>query len=164
MAFVLGVCVGSVAFAEDVLEIATEAYIYGYPLVTMDMNRRALTNVAEAGPTRVPMGQFIKLRTYPAVDDHSVTASNADTLYTIVWLDVSKEPWVLSIPDMGNRYFLLPMLDGWTDVFSVPGTRTTGDRGQRYAITGPGWSGTLPDGVKEYKSLTAIVWILGRIY
>jgi hypothetical protein len=164
LAFVLVVVVGRVAFAADVLEIATEAYIYGYPLVTMDMTRRALTNVAEPGPARAPMGQFVKLRTYPAVDDHSVTAPNADTLYTIVWLDVSREPWVLGIPDMGNRYYLLPMLDGWTDVFAVPGTRTTGDRAQRYAITGPGWSGKLPDGVKEYKSPTGIVWILGRIY
>src|SRR5690348_16193512 len=102
-----------VSLAEDVLQIATEAYIYGYPLVTMDMTRRALTNVAEPGPTRAPMGQFIKMRTYPAVDDHSVTAPNADTLYTIAWLDVSKEPWILSIPEMGDRYYLLPMLDGW---------------------------------------------------
>jgi hypothetical protein len=158
------ICASGVSFAEDVFQIATEAYMYGYPLVTMDMTRRALTNVAETGPTRAPMGQLIKLRTYPAVDDHSVTAPNADTLYTIVWLDVSKEPWVLSVPDMGDRYYLLPMLDGWTDVFAVPGRRTTGDRAQKYAITGPGWSGKLPDGVKEIKSPTGIVWMLGRIY
>ncbi len=164
MASVLAISAGPVAFAEDTLDIATEAYIYGYPLVTMDMTRRVFTNVAEAGPTNAPMGQFIKLRSYPAVDNHNVTAPNADTLYTIVWLDVSKEPWVLSVPDMGNRYFLLPMLDGWTDVFAVPGSRTTGERAQRYAITGPGWSGKLPDGVKELKSPTAIVWMLGRIY
>jgi len=164
IASVLVVTAGGAAFAEDALDTAIEAYIYGYPLVTMDMTRRNLTNVAEAGPTRAPMGQLIKLRTYPAVDDHSVTAPNADTLYTVVWLDVSKEPWVLSVPDMGNRYYLLPMLDGWTDVFAVPGTRTTGERAQQYAITGPGWSGKLPDGVKELKSPTAIVWMLGRIY
>ncbi len=153
-----------VVVAEDTLEIAVQAYIYGYPLVTMDMTRRALTNVTEAGPTRAPMGQLIKLRTYPAVDDHSVTAPNADTLYTLVWLDVSKEPWVLSVPDMGDRYYLLPMLDGWTDVFAVPGKRTTGGGAQKYAITGPTWSGQLPAGVKQLKSPTGIVWMLGRIY
>jgi hypothetical protein len=130
----------------------------------MDMTRRALTNVAEPGPTRAPIGQMIKLRTYQAVDDHSVTAPNADTLYTIVWLDVSKEPWIVSVPDMGDRYYLLPMRDGWTDVFAVPGKRTTGGGAQRYAITGPGWTGKLPGGVKELKSPTAIVWMLGRIY
>ena len=77
---------------------------------------------------------------------------------------MSKEPWILSVPDMGDRYYLLPMLDGWTDVFQVPGKRTTGDKAQKYAITGPGWSGTLPAGVTEYKSPTGMVWILGRIY
>ena len=58
----------------------------------------------------------------------------------------------------------MPMLDGWTTVFQVPGKRTTGTGAQTYAITGPGWNGTLPAGVKEYKSPTNIVWLLGRIY
>jgi hypothetical protein len=143
---------------------ATDAYIYGYPLVTMDMTRKFLTNYATVQASRGPMGQIIKLRTYPAVDDHAVTAPNADTLYTTAFLDVSNEPWVFSIPDMGDRYYLIPMLDGWTDVFQVPGKRTTGSKAQKYAITGPGWTGTLPAGVTEYKSPTGIVWILGRIY
>ncbi|HUN87194.1 MAG TPA: DUF1254 domain-containing protein [Terriglobales bacterium] len=149
---------------EEALSTATDAYIYGYPLVTMDMTRKRLTNVAVPGEANAPMGQMVKLRTYPAVDNHAVTAPNADTLYTMTWLDVSKEPWILSVPDMGNRYYLLPFLDGWTDVFEVPGTRTTGGKAAKYAITGPGWSGTLPDGVKELKSPTGIVWLLGRIY
>ena len=96
--------------------------------------------------------------------DREVTAPNADTLYTLAWLDVGKEPWVLSLPDMKGRYYLMPMLDGWTDVFQVPGTRTTGTKAQTYAITGPGWQGTLPKGVTEYKSPTGMVWVLGRIY
>ena len=78
-------------------------------------------------------------------------------------LDVSKEPWIVSIPDMKGRYYLFPMLDGWTDVFQVPGKRTTGTGAQTYAITGPGWKGKLPAGVKEYKSPTAIVWLLGGL-
>ena len=149
---------------EQAVNDAIDAYIYGYPLVTMDMTRKFMTNYATVEGSRGPMGQIVKLRTYPAVDDHAVTAPNADTLYTTAWLDVSKEPWVFSIPDMGDRYYLMPMLDGWTDVFQVPGKRTTGGKAQNYAITGPGWSGTLPDGVTEYKSPTGLVWILGRIY
>jgi len=149
---------------EEALSIATEAYIYGYPLVTMDMTRKQMTNVAVPDQGHAPVGQLVKMRTYPAVDYHAVTAPNADTLYTTAWFDVSREPWILSVPDMGDRYFLLPMLDGWTDVFQVPGKRTTGDKPQKYAITGPGWSGQLPDGVTEYKSPTGLVWLLGRIY
>lgn len=144
--------------------LATDAYIFGYPLVTMEMTRRIMTNVAEPVGTRAPMGQIIKLRNYPDAAFKDVTAPNADTLYTTAFFDVGKEPWVLSIPDMKDRYFLMPMLDGWTTVFQVPGKRTTGTGAQTYAITGPGWKGTLPDGVKEYKSSTSIVWLLGRIY
>src|SRR5246127_3779197 len=144
--------------------LASDAYIYGYPLVTMEMTRRVMTNVASPEGTRAPMGQIIKMREYPNASFKDVTAPNADTLYTTAFFDVGKEPWVLSIPDMKDRYYLMPMLDGWTTVFQVPGKRTTGTGAQTYAITGPGWKGTLPSGVKEYKSPTNIVWILGRIY
>jgi hypothetical protein len=144
--------------------LATDAYVYGYPLVTMEMTRRVLTNVAAPEGTKAPMGQIIKLRQYPNASFRDVTAPNADTLYTTSFVDVGKEPWVLSIPDMKDRYFLMPMLDGWTNVFRVPGKRTTGTAAQTYAITGPGWKGDLPAGVKEYKSPTSMVWLLGRIY
>jgi hypothetical protein len=144
--------------------LAVEAYVYAYPLVTMEMTRRIMTNVASPEGTRAPMGQLVKARTYPDASFRDVTAPNADTLYTTTWIDVSKEPWILSLPDMKGRYFLFPMLDGWTTVFQVPGKRTTGTKAQKYAITGPGWSGTLPAGVTEYKSPTGLVWILGRIY
>ena len=149
---------------EQAVADAIDVYVYGYPLVTMDMTRRFMTNVATPDAQHAPMGQILKARTYPAPDYHAVTAPNADTLYTTAWIDVSQEPWVLSVPDMGDRYYLLPMLSGWTDVFQVPGKRTTGGKAQVYAITGPGWSGTLPKGVTEYKSPTGMVWLLGRIY
>ena len=149
--------------AED-FRIASEAYVYGYPLVTMEMTRRVITNVAEVEGTHGPMGQIIKLRAYPDASFRDVTAPNADTLYTAAFFDPGDEPWVLSVPDMKGRYFLLPFLDGWTNVFAVPGSRTTGTGAQTFLISGPGWSGTIPAGMTELKSPTAIVWLLGRIY
>jgi hypothetical protein len=146
------------------LWLATDAYIYGYPLVTMEMTRRVMTNVAAPEVTRAPMGQLARLRQYPDASFRDVTAPNADTLYTTGWVDVGAEPWVLSLPDMKGRYALFPMLDGWTSVFQAPGKRTTGTGAQTYVITGPGWKGALPAGVKEYKSPTSMVWLLGRIY
>jgi hypothetical protein len=148
----------------DAMKLATDAYVYGYPLVTMEMTRRVMTNVAEPKGNHAPMGQFYNARSYPDAAFRDVTAPNADTLYSTAWLDLSKGPYVLSLPDMGDRYFLMPMLDAWTNVFAVPGKRTTGTKAQAYAITGPGWKGTLPDGVKELKSPTNMVWILGRTY
>ncbi len=145
-------------------DAAVDAYVYGYPLVTMEMTRRVMTNVATPGDNRAPMGNIFSARSYPDASFRDVTAPNADTLYSFAWMDLSKEPYILSIPDMRGRYFLMPMLDGWTDVFQVPGKRTTGTGAQKYAITGPHWTGKLPDGVEELKSPTDMVWLLGRIY
>jgi hypothetical protein len=148
----------------DEFGLAVEAYTFGYPLVTMEMTRRVITNVAEPKGTKGPMGHLIKVREYPNAAFRDVTAPNADTLYTTAFLDVGKEPWVVSLPDLHDRYALFPMLDGWTTVFDVPRKRTTGTGAQTFAVTGPGWEGTLPEGVKQYKSPTSIVWLLGRIY
>lgn len=150
--------------AEAAAKISEEAYIYGYPLITMEYTRRVMTNTAEPQGTHAPMGQFLRMREYPNASFKDVTAPNADTLYSTAWLDLAKEPYVLSLPDMGDRYFLMPMLDGWTNVFTVPGTRTTGNKAQIYAITGPGFAGKIPEGMKELKSPTNMVWILGRTY
>jgi hypothetical protein len=82
----------------------------------------------------------------------------------MVWLDVSAEPWVFSIPDMGERFYIMPMLSAYNEVFFVAGSRATGGSAQEYVITGPGWSGALPEGVTHVESPTALVWILGRVY
>lgn len=144
--------------------IAAEAYIYGYPLITMDMTRRVMTNVAAPANGRAPMGQFANSREYPNATFRDITAPNADTLYSTAWIDVTNEPYVLHVPDENDRYYLMPMLSAWTNVFADPGKRTTGTQAADFAITGPGWSGTLPSGLKEIKSPTNIVWILGRTY
>ena len=149
---------------ESSIKIAVDAYIYGYPLVTFDTVRQQQTNVAAPDAEHAPMGQLIKMRTYPAVDNHCCAAPNADTLYTMAWLDVSKEPYVFGIPEMGKRYYIMPMLDGYSEVFFVASAPLTGGGPQTYAITGPGWSGQLPAGVKQVKSPTGMVWVLGRIY
>ena len=148
----------------DEFATAVDAYVYGYPLVTMEYTRRLMTNVATPEGTRGPMGTIIKARQYPDASFRDVTAPNADTLYTTAWFDVGDEPWVLDQPDMGDRYFLLPLLSGWTEVFQVPGKRTTGGAAKTFLVTGPGWSGTVPDGMTELKSPTSMVWLLGRIY
>ena len=107
--------------ADPKQEIVREAYIYGYPLVTMDLTRKQETNVPVPDDAHVPMGQLIKMRAYPAVDNHGAAAPNADTMYTMVWLDVSTEPWVFSIPEMGDRFYIMPMLSGFNEVFFVAG-------------------------------------------
>ena len=149
---------------EGAVKSAVDAYIYGYPLVTFDMARKQQTNVEQADEQHAPMNQMIKMRTYLPIDNHCCAAPNADTLYTIAWLDVYNEPWLLSIPEIKDRYYIVPLLDGFSEVIKVISSINDGSKVQTLAITGPDWSGTLPDGVTEVKSKTAIVWLLGRIY
>jgi hypothetical protein len=108
------------------------------------------------------MDQFANVRAFPDATFTDVVSPNADTLYSIAWLDLKQEPIVMSVPDTRGRYYLMEMLDGWTNVFASPGKRTTGTAKADYAVTGPGWSGTLPAGMKELKSPTALVWVIGR--
>jgi hypothetical protein len=145
-------------------QIVQDAYIFGYPLVTMDMTRKHETNVQSADDAHAPMGQLVKMRSYPAVDDRGAAAPNADTLYTMVWLDVADEPWVFGIPDMGDRFYIMPMLSGFNEVFFTAGSRATGGDAQQYMIASPDWSGKVPDGVTKVTSPTALVWILGRVH
>jgi hypothetical protein len=150
--------------ARGPLETAIQGYIYGYPPVTVEMTRRVTTNAVKPKGLRGPMGRFASAREYPTAAFKDVTAPNADTLYSSGWLDLSQGPWILQLPDEHGRYYLMPMLDSWTDVFADPGTRTTGTGAGEFAIVGPGWHGELPPGVEELRSPTNLVWIIGRTY
>lgn len=151
-------------FPASAEKIATEVYIYGYPLVTMDQTRKVMTNVETAQDGKAPMGQFANMRKYPTAEFRDVTAPNADTLYSTAWLDLAQEPYILHVPAEGDRYYLMPILSAWTNVFASPGTRTTGTLAGDFAITGPGWTGELPKDVTKLESPTNMVWILGRTY
>src|SRR5215472_1019187 len=149
--------------ANDVKTTAQESYIFGYPLLLMDATRAKLSNVPHSTEVgSAPMNQFAHMKTFPDASFTEVVSPNADTLYSQGWLDLAKEPIVLSVPDTHGRYYLMPMLDAWTNVFASPGKRTTGTGKGTFAITGPRWSGSLPANVKEIKSPTDMVWIIGR--
>jgi hypothetical protein len=153
---------GSAVAADRTREIGVEAYIYSYPLVLMEITRRVSTNVETAKGLHAPMNQFAHLRAYPDHSFREVVRPNADTLYSILWYDVLKEPQVLSIAGTGGRYFMLPILDMWTDVIATPGSRTTGTGAAEYVIVGPNWQGTPPKDVEVIRSTTNMGWIIGR--
>ncbi len=131
-------------------------------MMMMEITRRVSTNVAARKGVRAPMNQFVHLRAIPDHTFKEVVRPNADTLYSIVWFDVSKEPQVLSISDTGGRYYMMPMLDMWTDVIAAPGSRTSGTTAANFAIVGPKWQGGLPNDVELVRSPTNIGWIIGR--
>jgi hypothetical protein len=147
---------------QDAHDIGVTAYTYFYPLVTMDLTRRQLTNVARAEGISAPMNTFASLAAFPPADMKAVVRPNFDTLYSSGWLDLTGEPMIVSVPDTQGRFYLLPMLDMWTDVFASPGWRTTGTQAADFALVPPGWSGVLPAGVVRIDAPTPYVWIIGR--
>lgn len=155
---------------EQAHAIGVDAYVYLYPLVTMDITRKQFTNT-DKGFGRGPMNTFHNIPEYPPASDKSVVRTNYDTLYSVAYLDMLKEPVVVSVPDTGGRYYLLPMLDMWTDVFASPGWRTTGTQAGNFLVTPPGWRTDLrerfdefklPGGTQRIDAPTPYVWIIGR--
>lgn len=149
--------------AEQAHAIGVDAYIYFYPLLSMDVTRKQFTNI-EPGKEfgKGPMNMFVSVPQYPPADFKGVVRSNFDTLYSIAWLDLSKEPLVIAAPNTDGRFYLLPMLDMWTDVFASPGWRTTGTEAGQFLVTPPGWTGAVPAGMSHLPAPTPFVWVIGR--
>jgi hypothetical protein len=149
--------------SDEIGEVATSVYIYAYPLIMMELTRRVSTNVADTRTFgRAPINQFANLPGFPDATYRDVVRPNVDTLYSLMWFDVSQEPLLISVPDSGGRYYLLQMCDMWTDVFDSPGKRTTGASAQKVAIAGPSWQGQLPAKATLIYCPTAVGWVLGR--
>ena len=159
-----GIGAAAALTADEAKSIAMEAYVYGYSLITTEVTRVQMTNVDKVEGLRGPMGQFVNVKRYPPADYRGVSAPNADTLYSVAWIDLGKEPTVFSHPDMGSRYYLFPMYSLWMPVIASAGTRTTGEKAQKFLLTGPGWEGTVPPGMTLVKSPTRYMLILGRTY
>jgi hypothetical protein len=160
------------ATEQEAYAIGVDAYLYFYSLVTMDITRKQLGNVEPGKGLGGPMNSFSNIPEYPAADMKVVVRPNFDTLYSSGWLDLTKEPMIVSVPDTGSRYYLLPMLDMWTDVFASPGWRTTGTAAGNFIVVPPGWRPDLRDRLSEEFKLpkdtqridapTPYVWIIGR--
>lgn len=144
----------------DVRGIAEEAFIFGYPLVVMDVTRRSMLTEPSAEPAE--LNRLRHRRAFPDASFTAVVSPNADTLYSTGIISLEAGPLVLHVPDSGGRYYLMPVLSAWTDVFASPGSRTTGNGEQGFVITGPTWSGDLPQGLTELRSPTSDVLLIGR--
>jgi len=149
--------------AENALSVAQEAYIYFYPLVIMDVSRKHFTNIeADKMFARGPMNTFSHAHTFPPATFRGATHPNFDTLYSVGWLDLTKEPVVITVPDTQGRYYLLQLVDMWTDTFAGVGKRTTGTGAGNFVVVGPSWQNDLPQGLQRIDAPTPFVWVIGR--
>jgi len=137
------------------LSLGAQAYVYGFPLVLMDATQNA--DIAGMGVNRIGHRMTLPDHTFRAV-----VRPNNDTVYSIAWLDLSQQPQVLSLPDMGSRYYVMPFMDAWTNVFARLGSSTTGQQAGDYILVGPNWQGKLPDDIKVIKAPSNRVWLIGR--
>jgi hypothetical protein len=182
LGFLLGAALAPAAMAQgapppiteqEAFAIGVDAYVYFYSLVTMDVTRRQFTNL-EPGKElgKGPMNMFNNVPEYPPANFKGVVRPNFDTLYSVAYLDMTKEPVVVSAPDTNGRYYLLPMLDMWSDVFASPGWRTTGTQAGNFLVTPSGWRPDLrerfidefklPKDTRRIDAPTPIVWVIGR--
>lgn len=153
--------------SDDLETLSAEAYVYLYPLVTMEISRRQQTSPQADRPAFGSANRFHHLREFPSADFRAVVRPNFDTLYSSAWLDLRNGPVIIDVPDSDDRYYMLPMLDMWTDVFASPGKRTTGTGPQRIVVVPPGHAGGLPDEVagsatSVVEAPTNQVWVIGR--
>ncbi len=144
-------------------EIAVDAYIYGYSLLTTDVTRVQMSNVDKVEQMRAPTGTFFNIPGYPPATYRGVSATNADTLYSVAWLDLA-EPQVFTHPEIKDRFFTFELVDLWMIVKDSVGTNTSGEKAMTYLFTGPGWKGEVPAGMTHIAMPTRYMTILGRTY
>jgi hypothetical protein len=144
----------------EALAAAVEAYVYGYPLVSSELARRAAINVERPQGWQAPMGQLARPHALEP-SEAGGRGSDPDTLAFGAWLDVTTEPWLLSLPDAKGRFEALAIRSGWQERLYFPSARA--GKAVRIAVTGPGWSGKLPAGVREVRSPTSLVHVEGRV-
>ena len=138
-----------------------EEYVYGYPLVMMDVTRQVTTAAANAGEYSAPINQFARIRTYVSPDFKNVVRISVNSLWSFGFIDLAQEPAIVSLPDMGDRYIVMQALNMWTDDFGSAGTRTNGGKAANYLIAGPKWNGTTPKDVEQvFKCNTRYAWVL----
>ncbi|MCL2826272.1 MAG: DUF1254 domain-containing protein, partial [Eggerthellaceae bacterium] len=151
------------------LVVVTFGFVAIYPSLAMNGYRKAILVNGLGTGSPIPVNTYY---TVPYISNPTdatanilTAGANQDTLYSGAWLDLSKGPLVLSVPDMNDRYYALEFVNAKDNsVINTIGKRTTGTGAGSFFITGPGWSGTVPSGMTQITSPNNEVLLLGRVF
>ena len=156
------------------LTLGTDAYEYGVPLLDTERIFKSSTSVTVCDRVtgHGPVNRFCSIRNLASASQRTVNAPNNDTLYSLAWLDMSKQPQVLHAPPISNRFWEFELVDPWTnDSFNITSAHVkmgAGDfnvtRGGNWAVVGPRFKGRLPRGVIRVNARYDRVWVVGRTY
>nr|WP_315591529.1 DUF1254 domain-containing protein [uncultured Cupriavidus sp.] len=150
----------------DAYQLGLSAYVWGYPLVRMERVAREYTDVPNPKPDtsyRAPLNQLGWARALATPSALDMPTANNDTTYLSAVVDLSREPYILSVPDTAGRYYVVDTFNMWQELEHYIGRRVTGTKAGRFALVAPGWRGTLPAGVKRLDIKTSKVWLWGRM-
>lgn len=149
-----------------IMGIGTPVYIYYYPhIIYTTWENTIVDNGFGVTPnaTGIPVNTLYTMTTIASPTTHNNAAgANPDTLYTAGVLDLSKGPQVLHVPDMDGRYYCIEFINPWGDA-SYVGQRTTGTQAGDFLLSGPGWKGTLPTGMKQIAFSDNSILVMGRV-
>lgn len=145
-------------------DLARDAWVFGLPLVYIDLQAATSSNVSKSDGARAPYNQFVHYRKFPDASNKTVVGFNVDTLYSLASLDLWKEPMVLTIPKTGDRFWIMQLIDAWNDVPAAPGSRTIDGKGGSFLVAGPNWRGSTPAGMTALRMPTNLVLLGGRTY
>jgi hypothetical protein len=144
--------------------LGADAYVYGFPLVMMDVTREVTTAASKSGEYAAPINQFGRIRTYISPDFQNVVRISVNSLWSFAFIDLDQEPMIVTVPDVGDRYLVMQALNMWTDDFASVGTRTPATKSGDFLIAGPKWTGAAPSGIEAtFRSSTRYAWILVQI-
>lgn len=150
---------------DEAKALAKEAWLFGLPVVMFEKQFDFGSYVTKPDETRAPVNQFVHYRKFVDASNRSVVGFNVDNLYSFAQLDLAAEPMVLSIPKMGDRFWMMQIIDAWNGVPVTPGSRTHGgEKALDFLVAGPDWKGVVPDGMEVLRSPTNLVMIGGRTY
>lgn len=145
--------------ADEITEIAREAYLWGYPIVDNYAVLHSYALDPEGPEFKAPVNRISHARTVAGPGDRTIVAPNVDTPYSHAWLDLRAEPIVLTLPTFeAERYVSLQLIDAYTYILGYVTPRTNGNSGGVFLVAGPGWKGEVPDGIDGlFRSPTDLV-------